>query len=178
MTEKVLDTNKTKKELKMHLQQSENQFKSKEKVYQKEKELLDDKISELKEEIERLQGKVKELLQALKTAGAGSKMEQKGGVREEIKNWMNSVGFIDNKFALTTEAMTKLATDCYNSIAGRVGIDDKDSDIYLPLEDFIRIYSGCLKGLLSDARQYLQTQCFAAVESKSSEVFLTLYCIS
>jgi prefoldin subunit 5 len=178
LTQKVEDTNKIKKELKMHLQQLENQSRGKEKIYQNEKELLDDEIAELKEEIGRLQRKVKELLQALKSVGAGSKMEQKAGVKDEIKNWMNAVGFIDTKFALTDEAMSKLATDCYKEIAPRIGLEDEDSDSYLPLQDFIRIYTGFFNCLLSEARQYNQTQCFAAVESKSSGVFLILFRIS
>jgi hypothetical protein len=178
LTQRVEDTNKIKKELNMHLQQLENQSRGKDKIYEKEKDLLDDEIAELKEEIGRLQGKVKELLHALKSAGGGSKMEQKAGVKDEIKNWINSVGFIDTKFALTTEAMGKLATDCYKEIAPRIGLEDEDSDSFLPLQDFIRIYSGFCSSILSEARQYYQTQCFAAVDSKSSELFLNLFRIS
>jgi len=51
LTQKVEDTNKIKKELNMHLQQLQNQSRGKDKIYEKEKEILDDEIAELKEEI-------------------------------------------------------------------------------------------------------------------------------
>ena len=130
-------------------------------------------LENLKAEIHYLQLDKKELLtklqqaiEALRQSGQRVKFEESKEMIREIRNWIRDVGFINTKFVLTPSALTDFATEVYEGLAERMGLNDPDEETYITKDEFLRVYSAATKEILNEIRQYCQTKLRRAVLGK------------
>jgi chromosome segregation ATPase len=130
-------------------------------------------LENLKAEIHYLQLDKKELvtklqqaIEALRQSGQRVKFEESKEMIREIRNWIRDVGFINTKFVLTPSALTDFATEVYEGLADRMGLNNPDEETYVTKDEFLRVYSAATKEILNEIRQYCQTKLRKAVLGK------------
>ena len=99
--------------------------------------------------------------QALKDGGKFLKEEVSDAVKKKIKAWVKDVSYHTKKFVTDDADLVEFGKSVYNGIKDDPDLQwtDQESERYLPLPEFLRIYQSSCRTELNSRRQYTQTQC-------------------